>query len=459
VVQLSVKELRENRVLFGETILGLEFHEGQKKLLACDDRFIACRASRRFGKSFVFAAFACHMAATNENCRIVCLSKTKFQSQELFQKIYIMIKNSPLVDYLSRNTLSRIELTNGSVIESLPGRSASSLRGPTINLILIDEAAYVSTELFEAVYPTILNVRGKKTGKMVMISSPRFASGEFYKAFQPGSIFTPFHFTYKDTKFANGELLLPEEEIEREAQRCGGRSTAYFLKEYMAEFGASDDLFFDLDGVEKSLKENLPQIKYAMPDHKYVIAADLAVKHDYTVFIVLDYTDKSNLKIVNHVRFNGKSPDQIMDELYKLTMAFRPNQVLIDDGNIGAAVVSQLKVRYPGQRWNGFNFSSTSKVPLMTDLNIAMCTGILQIPEDDQIREELVSFYYEENQTTGHLKLNGSGSHDDYPIAIALAIRAANIFTRRGDLVIGSDKGILTGGELSKCYKPTSYFV
>jgi hypothetical protein len=104
-----------------------------------------------------------------------------------------------------------------------------------------------------------------------------------------------------------------------------------------------------------------------------------------------------------------------------------------------------LKLDYPGYRWEGFNFNTASKVPLMYDLNKAMCSRILEIPDDDIIREELVSFYYEENPNTKHLKLSGVGAHDDYPIALALAIRAANIFTQRGGLIIGSNKGILSG--------------
>lgn len=442
MVKLSSKRLKEDPIYFGENILKLELHSGQKKILACPDRFLAVRAARRFGKSFVFAAYAAWMASVNPNCRIVCISKTKSQSYELFYKIYTMVMNSILANSLKRNTLSRIEFDNGSVIEALPGRNPDSLRGPTINLILVDEAAYVPDQLFDAIYPTIMNVRGKSLGKMVLISTPRFKSGEFYKAFQPGSDFTPFHFTHDDAVYDDGTRQMPKEELEREAKRCGGEDTAYYKREYLAEFGNSEDTFFDDFGVEQSLME-LPQIKYALQGHKYAIGADLALSQDYTIFITIDHTDKKNLKIVNYERFNGKSTDQIMDRLHQKTVSFHPTQILIDDAKIGASVVSHLQTNYPGYNYKPFNFNTTSKVPLMTDLNIAMCTGIIQIPDDDQIREEMLSFYYEENQNTGHLKLGGEGAHDDFPIAIALALRACNVFTRKGGYIIGTNNGIL----------------
>ena len=452
-------ELKESPSLFAERILGLELHSGQKTIIESNARFQAVSAPRRWGKSQMAGALACHLAATNENCRIVCVSKAKRQADELFQKIYQLIIHSPLVKYLVRNTLSKIQLSNGSVIESLPSRNPDALRGPTIHLLIIDEAAYCSPSLFESIYPTILNVRGKTIGRLLMISTPRYTSGDFWKAFQPGSMFTAFHFTHDDALFSDGSRLLPDEELEREALRVGGRDTAYFKREYLGLFNSSDDAFFDIDGVDRALIPDMEQLRYGIPDHKYVLGVDLAVKNDYTIFVVLDYTKKDHLKVVRTVRFHGKSPDQIMVELYKEVMAFNPTNILIDEGNIGSAIVSQLKIRYPGKHFTGFQFTTTSKVPLMTDLNIAMCTGILQIPEEDQIREELVSFYYEENPTTGHLKLNGANSHDDYPIAIALAIRAANIFTKSGGLTIGSNKGILTskGAEFSIGYNSSAF--
>lgn len=461
MVQLSVKQLKEDPVYFSQAVLGIQLHEGQKKVLRCQDRFIAVAAPRRWGKSQLEACYATWLAATNENSRIVCISRSKRQADEIFQKIYQLVTKSILSQYLSRNTLSKIVFTNGASIESLPSRSPDSLRGMGVSLCIIDEGAFVDDNVYASVFPTILNNKSKNLGKLVIISSPGAMSGEFYRAFQPGSIYTTFHFDHTDAVWADGTRLLPEEELDREAKRVGGRNTSYFQREYLGLWNNIDDSFFNVEGVEKTLTPDIPQLSIGIPNRKYVIGADLAVKHDYTIFIVLDYTDKNNLQVVKHVRFNGKSPDQIMLELYKLTAAFNPTKILIDEGNIGSAIVSQLKGRYPSKRWEGFVFTSTSKTPLLTDLDIAMSSGMLQIPEDDQIREELVSFHYVENPITGHLKLSGTGSiHDDYPIAIALAIRAANIFTKAGGLTIGSSQGILTGSkvELSKGYN-SSVFV
>lgn len=451
MVKLSIKRLRSDPVYFAENILSLKLHEGQKKILASPDRFLCVRAARRFGKSFVFSAFAAWSACTNANYRIVCVSKSQRQSSEMFQTIYRMISTSPMADSITRSTQTRLEFANGSVIESVPGGSHDSLRGLTINLVLVDEAAFVSDELFVVIYPTILTTKGR----VVLISTPNFSSGEFFRAAtSETSEYTKFHLTHKDAVFADGTRLVDDEELLREANRYGGVDSPKYRREFLAEFAQAEGAFFDLEAVEDCLKEDMFQISYGDPDRKYVIGCDLAQKQDFTVIVVLDCTDKNNLTIVNATRFNGKSTDQIMLELYKITRSFNAKRILIDEAGIGRSMIEHLKASFSNIRWEGFNFNSKSKIELMNDLNVALCGRILQIPDDPVIRDELVSFYYEENPQTKHVKMGGKGAHDDYPIAIALALKATNVFGARGGLCIGSDKGVLSGKgstAVSKC--------
>jgi phage FluMu gp28-like protein len=248
-----------------------------------------------------------------------------------------------------------------------------------------------------------------------------------------------------DAVFSDGRRLVDDEELAIEIKRCGGADSPRYRREILAEFAQAEGAFFDLKAVDESLIYELPQIAFGLPGHRYVIGADLAVKQDFTVFAVLDYTDLNNLTLVRHVRFNGKTPDDIMELLYKEARAFSANKVLIDDANIGSGMISHLKANFPNMRWEGFNFNTTSKVELMNDLNVALCSRILVLPDDDELRDELVSFYYEENLKTKHMSMGGKGCHDDYPIAIAIAVRASGVFGSHGALGIGSDNGMLTG--------------
>ena len=177
-MKLSLNELRESPTAFGEQVLNVELHDGQKKILECKDRFIAVRAARRFGKSFVFSVYAIWYAATNPKKNIVLVSRSQRQSMWLFDQIVRLLTPSQLNNSITRLTMSELEFSNGSKITSLPGASYDSLRGITIDLALIDEAAYVRDELFSVLYPTVITTQGR----IVLISTPGLSAGEFYHA-------------------------------------------------------------------------------------------------------------------------------------------------------------------------------------------------------------------------------------------------------------------------------------
>ena len=76
-MRYDLARLRVDPNLFAEQVLNIELHNGQRQILECKDRFIAVRAARRFGKSFVFSAYAIWFAATNENKNIVLVSQSR----------------------------------------------------------------------------------------------------------------------------------------------------------------------------------------------------------------------------------------------------------------------------------------------------------------------------------------------------------------------------------------------
>jgi len=447
-----VEKSIEDPVFFATNVLGIKLHLAQKEIIRCQDRYISVRASRRFGKSFLFSAMAAWAACCNKNYRVICVSRSQRQSSEMFRTIKSMVMASKIADTITRSTLTRIEFSNNSSIESLPGSSYDSLRGIGCNMALIDECAFVNDELLAIIRPMILTSKGR----LILISTPNFASGEFYRSCQPESEFTKFHFTHADVKFADGSTLIDPEDLEREMIACGGVDSPKYKKEFLAQFADSDGGFFDIESIKDALVPDMEELKFGLPGRTYVMGADLAQKQDYTVLSILDSTDKTDVKLVRIVRFNGKSTDEILQIMYKEVRAFDIKDILIDMAGIGRSLIEHLKLSYPNIRWKGLVFTNTSKTELMSDLNVALCNRILSMPDRDDLRLELVSFCYEENPNTKNLKMGGRGAHDDIVISLGLALKCAGIFKKHSGYIIGTNQGILKPPKDSE-YHPNKF--
>ncbi|HVA74303.1 MAG TPA: terminase family protein [Acidimicrobiales bacterium] len=133
--------------------------------------------SRQVGKSTVTSIAALHAALFKPNATVLIVSPSERQSNELFLKItaFYRLLGKP-VDALQEN-VHMLRLENGSRVISLPA-SEGGIRGYTVDLLLVDEAAYVPDALYQSVSP-MLAVSG---GRLVAMSTPAGRRGWWYEA-------------------------------------------------------------------------------------------------------------------------------------------------------------------------------------------------------------------------------------------------------------------------------------
>jgi len=75
-----------------------------------------------------------------------------------------------------RRSVLSLELANGSIVESVPA-SSDTVRGYSPNLIIVDEAAYVPDDVYDAIRP----MRAVTGAQLVLLSSAGFKRGFFYR--------------------------------------------------------------------------------------------------------------------------------------------------------------------------------------------------------------------------------------------------------------------------------------
>lgn len=129
--------------------------------------------SRQAGKSTSAAALAAWLAWQRSKFMVMVISPSLRQSVELGGKVGGFLHHVPLRRVRDADT--NIELENGSRVVCLPG-NPDTVRGYSPDLIVADEAAWISDALHEALSPA----RARTGGRLIALSTPGAPEGWFH---------------------------------------------------------------------------------------------------------------------------------------------------------------------------------------------------------------------------------------------------------------------------------------
>jgi hypothetical protein len=134
---------------------------------------------RQAGKSTTAATAAIHDALYTPGAIVLMLSLTQRQSSELLRKAREQLHQiDPTSTQLNVDSQHTLELSNGSRIISLPGRE-DTIRGySSVRLLIFDEAAWVSDDIYQAARPML----AVSAGRLLALSTPNGQQGWFYRA-------------------------------------------------------------------------------------------------------------------------------------------------------------------------------------------------------------------------------------------------------------------------------------
>ena len=219
----------------------------QADVLRSKAKQLALCCSRQAGKSTVTALLALHTAIYAPGALVLLIAPALRQSQEIFLKLRQSFNELNLkTEYVTAESALRIEFENGSRIVALPGATERTIRGySSVSLLVIDEAARVTDELYSAVRPMLAISKGR----IVLCSTPFGRRGFFYEAFMNGGPeWERVRVTAHDCPRIDAEWL--------EAERLAiGR--LWFASEYLCEFVDTVDTVFSTDDIERALTSDL----------------------------------------------------------------------------------------------------------------------------------------------------------------------------------------------------------
>jgi hypothetical protein len=299
-----------------------------------NNRKVILMEGRQQGKTTTSAAYILWYTIFQESKTVAILANKATAAREVLYRYQIMYENLPVWLQQGVTTWNKgdIALENGSIVFTA-ATSASGIRGKSVNLLYVDEAAIIpnniAEQFFTSVYPTI---SAGETTKILLSSTP-LGYNHFWKfwneADQNLNGFVNLFIPYWDIPGRTKEWA-------EEQRRLLGELK--FNQEVLCKFLGSSLTLVAADTIAQMSpiptiysKDGLDVYESAQKDHTYVIVADTAkgVGEDYSAFQIIDATQMP-YKLVGKYRDNKISPLLYPSIIYKVAKEFNEAYVLVE---------------------------------------------------------------------------------------------------------------------------------
>lgn len=361
-------------------------------------RFVVC-ARRQCGKTIlaivVLIAYSLEKKGTS-----VIIEPTQAQSRRVFKQLVDCLQGSGAITSANA-TLLTIEFANGSEILFKSAEQGDNLRGFTCtNIMIIDEGAFIPDDIYQIVYP----VTDANGCPIMIISTPLFQSGEFYRLFSEGMRGSKLVSSYDWSKYDTSKYL-PAEQLEYYRQTL---PKTKFQSEYLGQFLSEGSYIFgDISKCINGLSGDAPM--YCGIDW------GSGNDGDYTVVVMMD----ANRNVVRLESFKNLDATLQIDRISQM-IAESPTlkTIQVELNSIGRVFYDMLRKKSKAFI-KGFTTTNDSKRRIIEKLISAFQTNKINIPNDPELIKEL-QHYSMEKTSKGYTYNGADGVHDDYCMALAI---------------------------------------
>ena len=324
-------EIPEDPVAFARK-LNIEPDPWQRDLLRSKDKHVILNCSRQSGKSTTVAILALHHALRNPGSLILILSPSQRQSGELLRKVISFNRKLGRPGNPRSDSATALELNNGSRIMALPGSELTirGFSGPA--LVLIDEAARVSEELYHSVRPMLAVSRGR----LILLSTPHGKRDIFWHAWEHEQHWKKVKVTANQCPRISPEYLDQERSIIGEWM---------YAQEYLCAFQQDNNAFFKEGWIRYYDPEAIPDMDTFI--QSWDTAHTKSTTSDFTVGQVWGRKG-ADYYLLDQVR-ERHDFDGIVQAIKDLSTKWPDSTAkLIEAQMLGPAIASHLKHEVPG---------------------------------------------------------------------------------------------------------------
>ena len=300
-----------------------------------ENRKVILMEGRQQGKTTTSAAYILWYTLFQSNKTVAILANKSAAAREVLDRYQTMYEELPswLQQGVTTWNKGDIELENGSKVFTA-ATSTSGIRGKSVNLLYVDEAAIIpnniAEQFFTSVYPTI---SAGETTKILLSSTP-LGYNHFWKfwndAEQGNNGFVPLFIPYweipgRDEKWADEQRrMLGELKYNQEILcRFLGSSLTLIAADAISQMSPMSPEF--------STEEGLDVYQKPKPNHMYTIIVDPAkgVGGDYSAMVIIDVTEVP-YRIVGKYRNKNMPPMLFPNVINRIGKDYNDAYVLIE---------------------------------------------------------------------------------------------------------------------------------
>lgn len=298
---------------------------------------------------------------------------------------------------------------------------AKALLGKDMHGISFDEAAFDQNLML--IYQEVLNLRRLSTGgQLHFISTPTEGINDYADLWELGNPANPVRddqfMSFRMSTRSNIGYGLTQENFDSIIRQQVPYLVPQNIDGYFIE---AREAYFHAESIEKVFSLDLEGEEQPVKDHQYVQGCDPAVASDATWSVVLDFTDKRNIRAVRATKRSGRQT------LINLVNMLRENHLLYNQGAHcttiidstgfgGKMFMQELSIIKP-LRQVDFSGTKAKKLEILSDLKAVLDKELIKFPKTGiwlELRRQLLGY-----------KLEDRKLETDAVMALAVAVRHA----------------------------------
>ena len=387
-----------------------------------ENRFNVVLACRQSGKSISACAYLLWFALFHSEKTIAVLANKGATAREMLARITLMLENIPFFLQPGSKALNKgsLEFSNNSRIIAA-ATSGSSIRGMSVNLLYLDEFAFVerAAEFYTSTYPVVSS--GKDT-KVIITSTANGIGNQFHKiwegAVQGINEFKSFRVDWWD---------VPGRDDDWKKQTVANTSQLQFDQEFGNTFFGTGDTLINAETLlglralnPKKVLEGGNFLVYEEPieGHEYIMTVDVSKGRgqDYSTFNLIDISIRPFEQVAVY-RNNTISPILFPNIIYKFAKAYNNAYVVIESNDQGSVVCNGLyhDLEYENMHVESAIKSSGLGIEITRKTKRLGCSAFKDILENNKIKivDEKTIMEISTFEAKGQSYEASDGNHDD----------------------------------------------